>query len=65
MNIEIVTYLIYLTISIALTIWVAHTLHKNAASSWSTSFTGTSRWQIRLITCWCGASISLISALSV
>src|SRR5881628_2003495 len=29
MNIEIVTYLIYLSISIALTIWVAHTLHKN------------------------------------
>jgi hypothetical protein len=29
MNIEIATYLIYLTISIALTIWVAHTLHKN------------------------------------
>ena len=29
MNIEIATYLIYLSISIALTIWVAHTLHKN------------------------------------
>ncbi len=29
MNLEIATYLIYLTISIALTIWVAHTLHKN------------------------------------
>ena len=29
MNIEIATYLIYLGISIALTIWVAHTLHKN------------------------------------
>src|SRR2546430_16913744 len=29
MNMEIVTYLVYLTISIALTIWVAHTLHKN------------------------------------
>src|SRR2546426_4136531 len=29
MNIEIATYLLYLTISIALTIWVAHTLHKN------------------------------------
>jgi hypothetical protein len=29
MNIEIATYLVYLTISIALTIWVAHTLHKN------------------------------------
>jgi hypothetical protein len=29
MNIEITTYLLYLSISSALTIWVAHTLHKN------------------------------------
>lgn len=29
MNIEIATYLLYISISIALTIWVAHTLHKN------------------------------------
>lgn len=29
MNIEIATYLVYLGISIALTVWVAHTLHKN------------------------------------
>src|SRR5207237_10684793 len=29
MNIEIVTYLLYLGITIALTIWVAQTLHKN------------------------------------
>ena len=29
MNLEIVTYLLYLAITIALTIWVAHTLHKN------------------------------------
>src|SRR6185295_11835252 len=29
MTIEISTYLIYLSISIALTIWVAHTLHKS------------------------------------
>src|SRR5436305_10994866 len=29
MTIEITTYLLYLTITIALTIWVAHTLHKN------------------------------------
>ena len=29
MNIEITTYLLYLVITIALTIWVAHTLHKN------------------------------------
>jgi hypothetical protein len=29
MTLEITTYLIYLAISIALTIWVAHTLHKN------------------------------------
>ena len=29
MNIEIATYLCYLGISIALTVWVAHTLHKN------------------------------------
>jgi hypothetical protein len=28
-SVEIITYLIYLAISIALTIWVAHTLHKN------------------------------------
>ena len=29
MTLEITTYLVYLAISIALTIWVAHTLHKN------------------------------------
>jgi len=29
MTIEILTYLVYLTISIGLTIWVAHTLHKS------------------------------------
>jgi hypothetical protein len=29
MTIEIATYLLYLAISIALTIWVAHTLHRN------------------------------------
>lgn len=29
MNIVVSTYLVYLGISIALTIWVAHTLHKN------------------------------------
>jgi hypothetical protein len=29
MTIDIATYLVYLSISIALTIWVAHTLHKN------------------------------------
>jgi len=29
MNIEIATYLLYLGISVALTVWVARTLHKN------------------------------------
>lgn len=29
MTIDIATYLIYLSVSIAVTIWVAHTLHKN------------------------------------
>ncbi len=29
MTVEIMTYLVYLAISIALTVWVAHTLHKN------------------------------------
>src|SRR5260370_13624869 len=29
MSVVIITYLVYLAISIALTIWVAHTLHKN------------------------------------
>ena len=29
MSVVIVTYLVYLAISIALTVWVAHTLHKN------------------------------------
>ncbi len=29
MSVEIITYLVYLAISIALTIWVAHTLHKS------------------------------------
>src|SRR5215208_2679753 len=29
MSVEIMTYFVYLGISIALTVWVAHTLHKN------------------------------------
>src|SRR5918911_2890476 len=29
MNVAVITYLLYLLISIALTVWVAHTLHKN------------------------------------
>src|SRR6188474_1220780 len=29
MTIVVTTYLVYLAISIALTVWVAHTLHKN------------------------------------
>jgi hypothetical protein len=29
MNLDIATYLLYLLISITLTVWVAHTLHKN------------------------------------
>ena len=29
MTLDITTYLVYLSVSIALTIWVAHTLHKN------------------------------------
>jgi hypothetical protein len=29
MTLDIATYLVYLSVSIALTIWVAHTLHKN------------------------------------
>jgi hypothetical protein len=29
MNVVVASYLIYLAISIALTVWVAHTLHKN------------------------------------
>ena len=29
MSVQIITYLVYLAISIALTVWVAHTLHKN------------------------------------
>ena len=29
MSVQIMTYLVYLAISIGLTVWVAHTLHKN------------------------------------
>jgi hypothetical protein len=29
MSVQIITYLVYLAISIGLTVWVAHTLHKN------------------------------------
>ena len=29
MSVQIITYVVYLAISIALTIWVAHTLHSN------------------------------------
>lgn len=29
MNVVVVTYLTYIAVSVALTIWVAHTLHKN------------------------------------
>ena len=32
MNAKVVTYLVYLTISIGLTVWVARTLHKNGRS---------------------------------
>ena len=32
MNIKVVTYLVYLAISIGLTVWVARTLHKNGRS---------------------------------
>jgi len=39
MTIGITTYLIYLTISIALTIWVARTLHKNGRVFLVDSFT--------------------------
>src|SRR5712664_1431576 len=40
MNIEIATYLIYLSISIGLTIWVAHTLHQNGRIFLVDSFHG-------------------------
>ena len=43
-NIIVVTYLAYLTISVALTIWVARTLYKRGASFWSTPFTETASW---------------------
>jgi hypothetical protein len=29
MNVTVVTYLTYIAISVVLTVWVAHTLHKN------------------------------------
>ena len=52
MNIEIATYLCYLGISIALTVWVAHTLHKNGRIFLLTFFTATSRWPTQSIICW-------------
>jgi hypothetical protein len=47
MSVAIITYLVYLVISIALTIWVAHTLHKTDASFWWTYFMAMSRSRIR------------------
>ena len=40
MNVTIMTYLLYLGITIALTIWVAHTLHKNGRIFLVDSFHG-------------------------
>ena len=43
MNVTIMTYLLYLGISITLTIWVAHTLHKNGRIFLIDSFRGNER----------------------
>ncbi len=51
MTIGITTYLIYLAISIALTIWVARTLHKNGRVFLSTSSMAMKPSLTRLITC--------------
>lgn len=40
MNIKVVTYLVYLAISIGLTVWVARTLHKNGRSFLVDAFHG-------------------------
>src|SRR5580765_5971077 len=43
MNVTIMTYLLYLGISIAITVWVAHTLHKNGRIFLVDSFLGNER----------------------
>ena len=43
-NIIVATYLVYVLISVSLTIWVARTLYKRGAFSWSTPFTATPNW---------------------
>lgn len=40
MNIKVVTYLVYLAISIGLTVWVARTLHKNGRTFLVDAFHG-------------------------
>jgi hypothetical protein len=40
MNIKVVTYLLYLTISIGLTVWVARTLHRNGRTFLVDAFHG-------------------------
>lgn len=40
MNIKVVTYLVYLAISIGLTVWVARTLHKNGRAFLVDAFHG-------------------------
>jgi hypothetical protein len=57
MSVEIITYLVYLAISVALTIWVAHTLHKNGRIFLVDVFTAMSPWRIPLIICWWLVSI--------
>ena len=63
MNAPVLTYIAYLTISIALTVWVARTLHKNGRIFLVESFTATRDWPIRLIIYWWSGSISSISGM--
>jgi len=50
MTLLVWTYLVYLGISIALTVWVARTLHKNGRVFLVDCFTGTRNWRTRSIT---------------
>jgi hypothetical protein len=51
MNIVVVTYLLYLAISVGLTIWVA--LHKNGRIFLVDVFTAMNHSPTQSITCWC------------
>jgi len=52
MNYVVGTYVLYLVISVALTVWSPARCTRTDGSSWSTPFMAMRRWRIPSITCW-------------